>query len=94
MAKKDILNELRKEDLERSGLNKPSIVKKLGFGDMLSHTQTEAQTSVKDAVSYIIPYYSPRGEDLKYHHALARQEAKFILEHDVLCGKINAGTFK
>ena len=67
MAKKDILYELRKADLAASGLDKPSVVKKLGLSDMLSDTQTSAATGIDNAVSYVVPYYGPRGEDLKYH---------------------------
>lgn len=67
MASKDLLAAVRAEDLERSGLNKPRIIKKLGLGDMLSPVQTAAETGVDDAISYVIPYYGPRGEDLKYH---------------------------
>ena len=67
MARKDVLHELRKVDLAASGLDKPSVVRKLGLGDMLSQVQTEADTGVENAVSYVIPYYGPQGEDLKYH---------------------------
>ena len=67
MARRDVLAALRAVDLERSGLNKLSIIRKLGFSDMLSQVQTEADTGVGNAVSYVIPYYGPRGEDLKYH---------------------------
>jgi len=58
---------LRADDLERSGLNKPATIRKLGLSDMLTKVQTLAETGIEDAVAYTIPYYGPRGEDLKYH---------------------------
>jgi len=66
VARKDLMNAVRANDLERSELHKPSIVKKLGYSAMLSSVQTAAQTGIENAVSYLIPYYSPRGENLEY----------------------------
>jgi len=67
VARKDLMDAVRADDLERSGLHKPSVMKKLGYGAMLSQVQTAADTGIDNAVSYLVPYYSPMGEDLKYH---------------------------
>lgn len=66
MSREDTLNIVRREDLAASGLGKPSIIKKLRVGKMLTRQQTAAETGVEEAVSYEIPYFGPRGEDLKY----------------------------
>jgi len=66
VSKEETGRALRLDDLQRSGLDKPGIIKKLGFSAMLSKTQTSADTGIDDAVAYTIPYYSPRGEDLDY----------------------------
>jgi len=67
VARRDLMDAVRANDLERSGLHKPSVMRKLGYSAMLSQVQTAAETGIEDAIAYLIPYYSPRGEDLKYH---------------------------
>lgn len=66
MSREDTLNIVRREDLAASGLGRPSIIRKLQVSKMLTRQQTAAATGVEDAVSYEIPYFGPRGEDLKY----------------------------
>lgn len=67
MARRDLLSLLRADDLERSGLNKPAVIKKLRLGSMLSEPQTDVITEgIQNAVCYEIPHFGPRGEDLKY----------------------------
>jgi len=64
--KQGVLLAARRADLDASGLGKPGIIKKLRLTEVLSKAQTSAVTGVEDAVSYEIPYFGPRGEDIKY----------------------------
>ena len=66
MSQKETLLALRKEDLIRSGLGKPTTIRKLQYSEMLSKNQTYDATAIEDAVSYEIPYFDPRGKPLNY----------------------------
>ncbi len=66
MSQKEVMRVLRKDDLDRSGLGKPTTVRKLRYGEMLSKAQTYDATAVEDAVSYEIPYFDPAGNPLNY----------------------------
>ena len=57
----------RAEDLARSGLSKPAVMRKLGLDSVLSVAETRELTGVAEpAVSYEIPYFGLDGERLKH----------------------------
>ena len=66
MSQKEIMRVMRKEDLDRSGLGKPTTIRKLKYSETLSKNQTYDATGIEDAVSYEIPYFDPAGRSLNY----------------------------
>lgn len=63
------LRTLRNEDLARSGLDKPSVVKKLKLNDLLNISESEKLLPMNEgeiAVCYRFPYFDINGKEVRY----------------------------